>query len=240
MNIEFHYYIVHFLCKHAGFSPQEAQVVSYSSQFIDHNIITYAIDTGRETYRTIPTQNYGFWDQAFPKEVYIPFHFFPGDPDHPACARADGKVNPLNCTPNSPLLKELLISGLRSKDLYRIGIALHTYADSWAHQNFSGALEDWNALEQRSLVPSIGHAHALKKPDVLDLMWKDPRLPGDRRTVSNRARFFRAARQIYKYLRTYNRLGFGDLDLVMWELERIVGSTEGRKAMEERVADFVI
>ena len=240
MNIEFHYYIIHYLCNHAGFSREDAYLISYSSQFTDHNIVSYDIDTGRNTYRTIPTQNYGFWDDSFPKEVYIPFHFFPGESDKSARVRRDGKRNSLCCTPNSPGLKELLISSLKTRNPYRIGIALHTYADSWAHQNFSGKLEEWNTIEKRSLIPAIGHAQALKKPDTLDLVWTDPRLLLEPAKVNNRDRVIRASRQIYKYLRTYNRLGFDDVDLVIWKLEQLLGPVRGEKPIQERITDYII
>ena len=240
MNIEFHYYIVRFLCKHAGFTDPEGEIVSYSSQFIDNNIISYSIDDGGKTYDTIPTQNYGFWDESFPKEVYIPFHFFPGDPRAAGEARRDGRRNPLCCTPASPGLKELLVSGLHSRNLYRVGIALHTFVDSWAHQNFSGVLEDWNRLEGKSLIPAIGHAQAQRKPDKLDLTWVDPRLVRSLSKINNRDRVVKAARQAYKYLRTYNRLGFEDVDLVMWKLEQILGPRGREKPAQERITDFVI
>lgn len=240
MNIEFHYYITHFLCNHAGFNEQEARIIAYSSQFIDHNIISYVIDTGKERYHTIPTQNYGFWDDSFPKEVYIPFHFFPGNPEHPASARKDRKKNPINCTPNSPQVKELLVAALKTRNPYRVGIALHTYADSFVHQNFSGRLEDWNSLDTTLIIPPIGHAHALRKPDVLTVAWEDPRLMQNNRKIINRERIFKAAKQVYKYLKTYNRLDFNDAELITWKLEDIVGPSGNEKPFDERVSDFII
>ena len=239
MNVEFHYYIIHFLAKQAGFSPEEARTIAYSSQFVDHNIISYSIKTERGTYPTFPTQNYGFWDEAFPQEVYIPFHFFPGDPEYEKSKRKDSRKNALNCTPNAPPVKELLVLALKTRNLYRVGIALHTYADSWAHQNFSGRLEEWNRIDNRSLIPPIGHAQALRKPDNPGLTWHDPRLREDMQTVVNCDRMLAAARMIYKYLCTYNRRDFGDAELVEWKLSELIGSP-GQKTTDERIADIVI
>ena len=49
------------------------------------------------------------------------------------------------------MVKKLLIEGLKTRNLYRVGIAIHTYTDSWAHQNFSGLDEEWNTTESSSL-----------------------------------------------------------------------------------------
>lgn len=239
MNVEFHYYIVHFLANQAGFSPEDARTIAYSSQFVDHNIISYSIKTESGIYNTFPTQNYGFWDPSFPREMYIPFHFFPGDPGYGKAKRKDGKKNDLNCTPNGPQVKELLVSALKTRNLYRVGIGLHTYADSWAHQNFSGQLEEWNRIEHRSLIPSIGHAQALTKPDNPGLIWRDPRLDHEFEEVVNRDRLLAAARMIYKYLCTYNHRDFDDSEVVEWKLSELIGAP-GRKTGDERIADIVI
>ena len=240
MNIEFHYYILHFLANQAGFEEEDARIIAHSSQFVDHNIISYRIDVGGSSYITFPTQNYGFWDESFPRDVYIPFHFFPGDPEYAGSRRADRKSNPLNCTPNSPAVKELLVSALKTRNLYRVGIALHTYADSWAHQNFTGLLENWNAIDQRSIVPAIGHAQAFRKPDNLDVVWQDQRLNPDLRKINNRKRVFAAAKMIYKFLCTYNRRDFSDSDLMLWKLTELIGDTHVENTRDERIADIVI
>ena len=240
MNIEFHYYVVYFLSLRAGFSDRDAQIVAHSSQFVDHNIISYRVQSDHEEYQIEPTQNYGFWSESFPREVYIPFHFFPGDTNDPRATRIDGGSNRFNTTPNSDRVKQLLVAALKTRNLYRVGIALHTYADSWAHQNFSGRREPWNTIEANTPIPSIGHAQVLAKPDNYSLSWEDPRLSGDNRVVNNRARFMSAARQIYKYLRTYNKLGYEDLELVEWELSEILGHPGTKPTTTERINDFII
>ncbi len=239
MNIEFHYYVIYFLALKAGFTDEDAYTVAYSSQFVDHNIISYDIKTGSRSYATFPTQNYGFWDDTFPKEVYIPFHFFPGNPDYENAHRLDGRKNGLNCTPNGPQVKELLVSALNTRNLYRVGLALHTYADSWAHQNFSGQLEEWNIVEKRSIVPAIGHAQALRKPDDPGGTWRDSRLVMEAQRIVNRDRVLAAARMIYKYLCTYNRRDFDDIEAVEWKLIEIIGQPGG-KTSDERILDFII
>ena len=240
MNIVFHYYTIGFLARKAGFSERDAEIIAHSSQFVDSNIISYAVRTGNTLFHSIPTQNYGFWDASFPREAYLPFHFVPGNPDYDGAKRKDGRKNPMNCTPGSERAKELLVSGLKTRNPYRVGIALHSYADTWAHQNFTGILEEWNTIDPSSLVPSIGHAQAMKRPDAFTGTWTDPRLETGIDTISNWRRFMKAADRIYRYLCTYNGRPFADAELVLWELEEIVGAEGSGKTDRELAYDFQI
>jgi len=241
MNLEFHYYIIYFLCKEAGFSETESQIISYSSQYVDNNLISRKIKVDDTYYKTIPTQNYGWWDDYFPKNVYLPFHFFPGDPDHGQAQRKDRKKNNLSCTPGSGRVRQLLTAGLTTRNLYRVGIALHTYADSWAHQNFSGVDEEWNVCDKGSLIPSIGHAQVLTKPDGLTGQWEDARLTAGNTKVINADRFFSAARMIYKFLRTYNKLGFDDHDIIIEKLKWTTGIDNYlQSSTNDRIYSYII
>ena len=177
-------------------------------------------------------------NKSYPFNVYIPFHFYPGDIDYPGAARKDSITNKMNVTPNSKNVKKLLISALKTRNLYRVGIGLHTYADSWAHQNFSGLLEDWNKLEENSVIPSIGHAQAITSPDKFKGEWKDKRLVSGSDYVINKMRFLKAARKIYKYLCTYNRKSFDNVDIVMDELNQLTGPPD--KTQDERITDIII
>ncbi|MBN1410750.1 MAG: hypothetical protein JW969_07880 [Spirochaetales bacterium] len=236
MNLEFHYYTIYLLCKEAGFDDSESHIIAYSSQYIDNNLSSIRVETGKGIYETIPTQNYGWWDDYFPKNVYIPFHFFPGDTEYEGSRRKDGRKNPLNTTPGSARVKELLITGLKTRNPYRVGIALHTYADSWAHQNFSGYEENWNVVRNDSLIPGIGHAQVLTSPDGFTGTWQDSRLTNGYESVDNKTRFLEAARMIYKYLSTYNRKGFDDHENV---IQRLGLLTRG-DSREERILNYII
>ena len=243
VTVEFHYYILHFLALRAGFGQEEARIVAYSSQLVDSSIFAYTVHWDGQLVKIEITQNYGWWEQDTPRDVYIPFHFFPGDEGHAPAKRTDGRRSRLSCTPSSPRVKEQLIRALKTRNLYRVGIALHTFADSWAHQNFSGLQEDWNVTGNRSLVPSIGHAQALTAPDDLAGVWVDPRIREGGGRIDNWRRFHEAGSKIYKYLCTYNRRSFDDVELVMDELERMLG-VSGRgtieKSREERILDLII
>lgn len=234
MNIEFHYYTVYYLARQAGLGEHDAFTLAYSSQLVDHNLVGYRIMTPAGEYPTVPTQNYGFWDEAYARDVYIPFHFFPGD--NAESNRMDGQKNKFCCTPNSRQVKDLLINALESKNLYRIGTALHTFADSWAHQNFSGRLEPWNLIDESSPVPPIGHAQALKNPDTINGTWIDPRIAGKGR-IDNNTRFLEAAAKIFKYFSLFTGQPYDRTEIVIDKLRLLYKKA---KSSRERVYDFII
>jgi hypothetical protein len=237
MNAEFHYYTVYYLALEAGFSSDDAYLVAYSSQYLDNAIVSYHVQTDSGVYETLVTHHFGFWDSSQEWEVWIPFHFFPAG-DHTGASRRDHQSNRLNVVANSPAAKTMLIDALHSRNLYRVGCALHTYADTWAHQNFTGRNEKWNRVDRNTPIPPIGHAQVRRDPDRIDVKWSDPRLASEVR-VNNRLRFMQAAGRVYRYLATYNRRSFKDEELVMGRLEQILG-LPGRKTGEERIADFMI
>ena len=238
MNVEFHYYTVYYLARQAGFPDDDAFILAYSSQYLDNALVCYEVQHQQGIYRTHVTHHFGFWDRGQEWAVWIPFHFYPagGAVAHPP--RRDGRVNRMDVQPDSPLAKRMLISALKSRNLYRLGIALHTYADTWAHQNFTGRNEDWNALDPDSPIPPIGHAQALRDPDDVDAVWHDPRLLPPRDRVNNRERFLAAATRIYRYLATYNRRSFADEPFVIDRLNGILGPAE--YARQSRVENFII
>jgi hypothetical protein len=239
MDTEFHYYGIYHLAVQAGFSAADATLLAYSSQYVDHSLVPLRIEYEGEVYTTEVTQQYRFWDKSQERDVWIPLHFFPGDPKAASARRLDERLNPLVVTPHSPRVKEFLVAALRSRNLYRVGIALHTYADTWAHQDFTGRWEEYNVVNPQSAIPAIGHSQLMGKPDAFDATWEDPRLKPEYRTVENRERVLAAARMIYRYLCTYNRRSFEDEELVIEGLSEMFG-LPGEKSDEERRLDLVI
>lgn len=233
MNVEFHYYITHWLAIKSGFSKIDAEILATASQYVDSAIVSYKVETPKGSYTTRATQNYGFWDNEVMKDIYIPFHFLPGD-EEKAVLRIDGKKNPLSVSENSNCAKDILIEALKTKNLYRIGIAAHSFVDTWAHQNFSGAKEDWNMIDDTIPIPPVGHAHALKLPDGLSVIWSDPRLDPWYSLIDNRARFLQAAKKLYKYFCLYNRREADNADFIIAELSILLG-TPNEYHREERV-----
>jgi len=232
MNVEFHYHALYFICRRAGFPEGRAATIAASSQRVDDAVIPYEIvDPAGRAFSTLVTQDYAFWDESTSRDVYLPFHFIPAGGQ--AAAGASRHATAADC----PSAKALLVAALRSRDDYRVGVALHAYADTWAHQGFSGLRESANALDPASPLPAVGHLQALKAPDDPGAVWEDPRLGPGRSRVVNADRFLAAARKIYRYLRTSIGLGFEEEELALEPLARLWRRDSGP---EERIADYAV
>ena len=211
MEKDFHYFTIYSISKLTGF--QDADIIAYSSQFVDDNnegqfdidgessFFPEKIPINGGHYYPIMTQSLSpkSLNPYVQKYVYVPFHFLPGD----NTVDIDGKKNTLSTTPNSKNAKILLKKALDSEDPYQIGIALHTYADTWSHQNFTGMQEVWNSVYPwynvfKSIVPNIGHAEVGHSPDIISETWIDNRT---KEKIENKVRALEAAGEIYQALR---------------------------------------
>lgn len=238
MNAEFHYYSIYFLCLRAGLPETRCGDIAFASQYVDNAILAYDIREDGFSYRSQVTQNYLFWDEGTLKDIYLPFHFVPGDREAASRERVDKAASRWTVTPDSPLAKEILVAALKTGDDFRIGIALHSYADTWAHQHFSGRTEQGNAVDPSSPLPPAGHLQALRSPDDAAGRWTDARLLPELARIDNGARFRAAARKIYRYLRTYLRAGFEEEGLVEDELGAAWARYPGD--MKARIASFTV
>ena len=204
MDSEFHYYLTYLIAARAGLPPPDALTVAWASQYTDDNTLICTVDKG------LPTEYTNYISQTAdilkPRRtlmrIYSLFHFIPGDPQAPTAWRKDGAMHWLNTTPDSENANLILDAALAAGDLYRIGIACHAYADTWAHQNFVGYGHEFNAFTGGPLLtavmPNIGHADAIFHPDEATRRWRDPRLIHE--PIDNRARFLAAAAALYRKL----------------------------------------
>ncbi len=217
MQRDFHYDVVFALAKEAGYHPSDANTIAYASQYVDDNTdreYTVSDDKG-EFYVGFPEKIGKSCDLYFPiitqavditafnvgiqRYVYAPFHFIPGD----NTVEIRGKNNPLCTTRGCKNVEDLLKTALKSKDLHKIGVALHGYADTWSHERFSAFHEDWNRVYKTSffknLRPNIGHAEVLNEPDEISVTWVDERF--GKQKIDNRERALLAAEQIFGFLK---------------------------------------
>jgi hypothetical protein len=247
MNTEFHYYITWLIAARAGFPTEDARIVAWSSQYTDDNNVIFKIDKGR------PTEYGNYISQTMnilkPRNtlfrIYPLFHFIPGDPMAPSAWRKDGAMHWLNTTPDSKNANLVLNAAFASGNLYRIGIACHGYADTWAHQNFVGYKNEFNAMNGPidAAIPNIGHADAGHSPDQAALVWHDERLIYER--VDNRARVLSAASAMYRKLAKYvspkitkRELGRRESKLKE-DINRCIGSSDPENAHEkERIKRY--
>ena len=207
MQLDFHHGVMYVLSRLAGFPQEHANVIAYSSQYVDD-----AINSGFIKFRNHPlfyriSTAHGIMDARNTDEQanqhsWIPFHFLPGGQTGDATADL-GFVAKLICRQNSDLAKEMVSECIRCKNdyngLHRLGITMHVYADTWAHQGFAGIKHKVNKVQNlrdkdspdpisklvgpiedaadriKSIVLDefpLGHGAALSCPDQPYLTWE--------------------------------------------------------------------
>jgi hypothetical protein len=208
MDTEFHYYMTGIIAKAAGFTEHEAKTIATASEYVDENDVSLTVEdrSGGEPYQNYISQTMNILK---PKRklmrIYPVFHFVPGDPMCECARRRDGKMHLLNTTPGNEIAERLFDLAFKASEetrLYRIGIATHAYADTWAHQNFIGWYDFFNDISL-DIKPDIGHANAEHHPDWPAHRWEDARLVDDR--IDNTERFLAAAESVYDKYKKYNR-----------------------------------
>jgi hypothetical protein len=202
MDIEFHYYMMYLIAAKAGFGVKDAYTIAYASQYVDDNDLKLEIDKDRSTgYRNYISQTMNILKpKAKLFRIYPLFHFVPGDPVSKTAFRKDGKMHWLNTTPDSQNANAIMDAAARTKNPHRIGVAGHSFADTWAHQNFVGYYDGFNSMGSPldKIIPNIGHADAQHNPDWPALVWRDHRLLAERR--ENKTIFLDAAAKIFRKL----------------------------------------
>ena len=236
MQMDFHYYCIAVLARAAGFNRDDALIIAYASQYVDNSTESkqleiidpntgriLAFDPVRSAYDLLkPRQGLESLEWSSQKKVWIPFHFIPPHPFDFENPRFDFVTRP------GSAFAELVLSDAANEPHYlrrliRIGVAMHTYADTWAHHGFSGRRSEeeneveglevavpesdqWKLLVIENLLddvlPEIGHAEAMFLPDVPYLHWRCEIGPeGIVGGGDNVKRFLRASKRIFDRLR---------------------------------------
>jgi len=210
MDDEFHYYITALAALRAGLNKNDAYIIAYASQYTDDNETIFDIAPGTpDAYRNYISQTMNILKPG--KElmrIYPIFHFMPGDSEDilgDSSRRCDGKLHLLNTTPANRNASRLLRAALASRNLYRIGIASHTFADTFAHQNFVGYYDAYNGMKGLldGIKPDIGHADAEHHPDWPAHRWKDSRLIASHAVIDNKKRVLAAAGHLFDHYYAY-------------------------------------
>jgi hypothetical protein len=170
MQIDFHHGVTYVLARLAGFGGAEAGIIAYSAQYVDDATNTGIVEFSNEmmyeriasAHKMIDFRN----ARALANHrVWLAFHFLPGN-----CGRSRGTpaseetkeefIRRTTCLPDSPVARDMVRTVIERQDrsyaLHRLGIAMHIYADTWAHQRFVGFMDRANAatdLESSIEVP---------------------------------------------------------------------------------------
>lgn len=202
MQIDGHHTLTYIAARLAGYAHNPASTIAYSAQYVDDatNAGVIHFDNGA-MYKRISSAHkmfdYRNSEELANHQVWIPFHFLPGNGGEEAGRNPKGSfINKLICKPNSPVAKDMLRACVADHTkpyaLHRLGITMHVYADTWAHQGFAGVnnpvneasdLKSNNSKLDKSFTDKIfnfflssafplGHGAALSHPDRPSLIWE--------------------------------------------------------------------
>ncbi len=224
MEKDFHFYAIYTLARSAGFKSDNAHTIAYASQHTDDAKYEHALEfeNGGRFQQALTAHKYLDVD-AISKEVcyqiWVPFHFLPGDVGVEFYERMVARQG---STVAQRLLDDILASQWKPYILHRLGIFLHTYADTWSHQNFLGLQRDElndvknlkvvgvgsNTLDSmfeklklealEYLAPTLGHTQAGNIPDEPYREWKYKNYYGKSFHIFNGERALDAARSCYQ------------------------------------------
>ena len=222
MQIDFHFYTIYALARAAGFKPDDAHIIAYSSQHTDDAKYEHALEFengGR--FQQVLSAHRLFNPRAIKKttcyRIWLPFHFLPGNLGRDFYERMLTKANSIIA---QRMAAEFLSSDLKPYGLHRLGIILHVYADTWSHQNFMGIKHDMNDVKwvkgiKKSLLksltlkalgywaPKVGHAQVGTVPDEPYRNWEYKDYEGHRFPISNQERALDAAQNCYMVLSNF-------------------------------------
>ena len=222
MDIDFHFGTVYVLSRWAGFQAENALAIATASQFVDDNQpnILFKHPDVEPFFQASghgPVENVVDILENF--SVWVPFHFLPA-------LAGEKEAERLVCQKGSKLAEKLRIfaEGLDfgteatfNQNIFQLGLMLHVYADTWAHQGFSGIIDALNKVEcpvvlepeishreheadeqLNAVVPPLGHGKAIHWPDRPYVTWQTKeKFPEGR---SNCKEFLEASQAIYGVL----------------------------------------
>lgn len=200
MQIDFHHTVTYVCSRIVGFNHEEANIISYSSQYVDDATNSGLIKfKNGAMYNRISSAHTTFdikshMNKLENHQVWVPFHFLPGNDGKKAGYNNLGRFyKKLICKPNSYISNDMVTSAIKDNkkeySLHRLGITMHVYVDTFAHQGFAGIihevnevndlklenekLSDFDELKSQSLSKRfpMGHGAALECPDKPYLKW---------------------------------------------------------------------
>lgn len=257
MEINFHYFAIKTLALRAGFNEEEAQTIATYSQMVDdftdfYRFVAYKVpDYARHLavplvgdyyfFTPVTTGFPGYSDmykisyEGGQKAINAPFHFIPYRKklNENVTSRAEWRTMPARMDTNS-LMQQLMNwflhndFGAEEPKLMYFGMLLHTFADTYAHQMFSGLngwenectfenvynWDDYNSQNNHAkdqgfyqIFWPIGHARAGHIPDDTTVRFaikmKDYRNEDIIYQRSNPFEYINASKEIYSIMRLY-------------------------------------
>jgi hypothetical protein len=248
MQIDFHHAVTYVAARGAGFAHEEADIIACASQYVDDATSSGAVVFSNKAlytrtssaHQSVDLKNL---DDVENHLVWLPFHFLPGNGGLPAGESPSDKfIDKLICRPDSPPARDMLEQAFLQRDkpnaLHRLGITMHVYADTWAHQGFAGVLHEVNEVDEArevagaglfgdltsflfnvidNAIPPLGHGRANIFPDMPFLSWEYRNMLDPKPIARNNTDIFcEAADALCKAMQEYRGVkvqsGFGNED----------------------------
>lgn len=243
MQIDFHHAVTYVVARYAGFAHREATIVAHCAQYVDDatNAGTIRFNNGAMYTRVASAHkmlDYRNFEELANHHCWLPFHFLPGNDGKPMGENPDGSfIKKIVCRPNSHIAQDMIRHTIRDQDelygLHRLGVAMHVYADTWAHQGFAGVnhrINDVRALDDQDQPDAdilarlkekfqdkfdhvtstfvgdalpLGHGAALGYPDSPFLKWSYRDSDGNKVERDNPKDFLEAADQMCIAMKRY-------------------------------------
>ncbi|MCG9655168.1 DUF6765 family protein [Vibrio vulnificus] len=148
MQIDMHYYGTFCVARAAGLNRESARIIATAAQFVDDNAQQNSIDLGDASACRVEatahhTTDVSNIDPDAQRQVWVPFHFLPGN-------EGDSFTERLVCRKNSEIAQQMCQNHLNQSSkpyfLELVGIMAHVYADTFAHYGFSGVSSRHNRV----------------------------------------------------------------------------------------------
>jgi hypothetical protein len=203
MQIDFHHAVTYVVARLAGFEQDKARIVAHAAQYVDDATNDDLIKFDNEALFKRICSSHKMYSPANminldSHRTWLPFHFLPGNAGRAAGTFKRGKfINKIVCRPDSHVARDMVRQTIEQQDrpygLHRLGVSMHVYADTWAHQGFAGILHKINKTEDVAeqetsgffdklmtgirdftddLIPPLGHGQAGVFPDMPFLKWQ--------------------------------------------------------------------
>jgi hypothetical protein len=232
MQIDFHHGVTYILARLAGFDSESANTIAISSQYVDDAMYDGKISfpDGPDYYcirsahndKNLKLDIITTTNEEYNEEIWVAFHFLPGNSGLSLSEAND--IDPLAklvCTPNSPVAQDMVQECIEHRNdtnaLHRLGITMHVYADTWAHQGFAGIvkneLNDVNNIDAEMLnsllrigdeiFPPLGHLKAYHYPDHPFANWSYHKSDNSLVERKNLDIFLEAAENMFKVMQKF-------------------------------------
>ncbi len=235
MQIDFHHSTTYVLARLAKLSRPEAEIIAFASQYVDDATSSGTVYFENKALYNRISSAHKMIDIRNTKalanhQVWLPFHFLPGNGGKGTGNDPTGKfITKIVCKPNSFVARQMVKDAILQKDrdygLHRFGIAMHVYADTWAHQEFAGVIHRINEVENAreigksgvfgkglidilrdfldDAIPPLGHGRATVFPDMPFLKWEYKNGMGNKIVRNNTNEFCKAAQAMFKAMKRF-------------------------------------